>query len=488
MGNATFTIPAGQGGGYQRLVLVATVQLEQAWNTSWTLGVFPTPASPKQCDFGHRRAILVADATMLSATKLHCSNARSTVPPAGEPLVFVGRSLNASMAAALNRPGRFAMLVDPTGFPSCESGGIGSVPAPAAVSAGLPWWMNAGFVGSLIYNSSLWSVPAARELVDLSYLPFEFTSVNAGSAWVLDNATKAANVATHVRTIPADGAYGATVMVNSIPYTSLIQDYPLVFEADLPAPSTARVLVSGLNIMASNGLLGVGPGRWIFATLLSYALSNPTLRSQTTTNISVARKLKGESTEALAVPARAFCTGPTSFCRVGEESESASKFASFTAAPCGANFTIVQPVMLTDVASVTALNIKLQAKSAGTMVIPLLYDGASGKPGKLIVKGKAVLLAVGKAPVHGPHPCPAAFPFPTHGPPPCTRVSFATRRRRRLRAEKGHVGLGVPWTCRSVTAVREQWAHLSDHPLAVAAAGGTVARARPVLHRRALQR
>jgi hypothetical protein len=424
IGNATFKIPESirQGGGYQRLVLAATVQLEQAWNTSWTLGVFPTPAPPKQCDFGLGSATLVADAAMLPAAKLHCSNARSTVPPAGEPFVFVGRSLNASMAAALSRPGCFALLIDPAGgFPSCESGGIGSVPAPTTVSAGLPWWMNAGFVGSLVYNSSLWSVPAAHELVELSYLPFEFTSVNAGSAWVLDNATKAANVVTHVRAIPADGAYGATVMVNSIPYTSLIKDYALVFEADLPAPSTARVLVSGLNIMASNGLPGVGPGRWVFDTLLSYALSNSTLRSQTTAGSSVSKSLKGDSARAMAVtPPAAFCgAGPSAgFCRVDEEAACASKFASSTVGTCNGNFTIVQPVTLADVASVTALNIKLQANSAGSMVIPLLFDGASGKPGKLIAKGKAAPLAVGKAPAHGPHPCPATFPFPTHEPPP----------------------------------------------------------------------
>ena len=160
LGTAAFTIPEAPPGGdaYQRLVLAATVQLEQAWDTSWTLGVFPTPVAPGPCAFGPGRPALVADAAMLPAARLHCSNTRSAVPPAGEPFVFVGRGLNASMAAALSRPGCFALLVDPTGFPSCDSGGIGPV--------------------------------------DLSFLPFEFTNVNAGSAWVLDNTTKAARVVT----------------------------------------------------------------------------------------------------------------------------------------------------------------------------------------------------------------------------------------------------------------------------------------------------
>ena len=397
IGTAAFTIPEQPpGDAYRRLVLAATVQLEQAWNTSWTLGVFPTPAAPGPCDFGPGRPALVADAEMLPAARLHCSNTRSAVPPAGEPFVFVGRSLNTSMAAALSRPGCFALLVEPTGFPSCDSGGIGPVPGPATVSAGLPWWINAGFVGTLVYNSSLWGTAAARELVDLSFLPFEFTNVNAGSAWMLDNATKAARVVTHVRAIPADGAYGATVMVNSIPYTSLIKDYALVFEADLPAPSTARVLVSGLNILGGNGLPSAGPGRWIFDTLLRYALSSPA-RPQAAA---------GSSANPGAVfagvappPPAAFCTGPASFCPAGAESPCTRPFASYTAGPCGKNFAIVQPVSLAAAASVTALKIKLQAKAAGTFVIPLLYDGASGAPGRLIANGTAVLLAAAHAPV-----------------------------------------------------------------------------------------
>ena len=68
-----------------------------------------------------------------------------------------------------------------------------------------------------------------------------------------------------MRAIPADGDYGASVD-SSITYVTTIKDYALVFEADLPAPSTARVLVSGLNIMNSSGLPSVGPGRWIFDT------------------------------------------------------------------------------------------------------------------------------------------------------------------------------------------------------------------------------
>lgn len=267
MVTAAFTIPprapVREEGEYMRLVISATVQLGSVpFSTSWTLGVFPTPVAPGPCD-----KVLVADAAMLPAAKLRCSNAVGAVPAAGKPFVFVGRSLNGSMAAALNRPGCFALLIEPAGFPACESGGIGHVPAPAVVSAGLPWWMNSGFVGTFIYNSSLWNTEnTARELVDLSYLPFEFTQVNAGSAWTMDNATKkSSHIVTHMRAIPADGDYGASVD-SSITYVTTIKDYALVFEADLPAPSTARVLVSGLNIMNSSGLPSVGPGRWIFDT------------------------------------------------------------------------------------------------------------------------------------------------------------------------------------------------------------------------------
>ena len=291
--------------------------------------------------------------------------------------------------------------MDPTGFPSCDSGGIGPVPRPTTVSPGLPWWINAGFVGTLVYNSSLWGTAAARELVDLSFLPFEFTDVNAGSAWVLDNATKAARVVTHVRAIPTDGAYGATVMVNSIPYTSLIKDYALVFEADLPAPSTARVLVSGLNILGGNGLPSAGPGRWIFDTLLRHALSSPARHRGATGSSAnpAARKPDGAVfAGAAAPPSTAFCTGPASFCPAGAESACTRPFASFTPGPCGKNFAIVQPVSLAAAANVTALKIKLQAKAAGTRVIPLLYDGASGAPGRLIANGTAVPLTAGHAP------------------------------------------------------------------------------------------
>jgi len=391
MATAAFTIPprapVPEGGDYMRLVISATVQLGSVpFSTSWTLGVFPTPVAPGPCD-----KILVADAAMLPAARLRCSNAVGAVPAAGKPFIFLGRSLNGSMAAQLNRPGCFALLVEPTGFPACESGGIGHVPAPAVVSAGLPWWMNSGFVGTFLYNSSLWRGAAARELVDLSFLPFEFSQVGAGSAWTLDNATKkASHIVTHVRAIPADGDYGASVD-SSITYVTTIKDYALVFEADLPSPSTARVLVSGLNIMNSSGLPGVGPGRWIFDTLIQYAIRN-----------SVARKPEGMSaaaaaTAAVAAPS-AFCPGPASFCRAGAESPCTIPFAAFKANGCGKDFAIVQSVSLASTASVTALKIKLQGKTAGSLVVPLLYDGASGKPGKLIANGTAVPLAVTTAP------------------------------------------------------------------------------------------
>ena len=82
-------------------------------------------------------------------------------------------------------------------------------------------------------------------------MPFDFTGVNAGSAWVLDDAAAAASVVTHVRAIPADGAYGASVMVNAIPYTSLIKDYALVFEAGPSSPF--RVSVCAARTLNATG-------------------------------------------------------------------------------------------------------------------------------------------------------------------------------------------------------------------------------------------
>ena len=144
-----------------------------------------------------------------------------------------------------------------------------------------------------------------------------------------------------------------------------------MFEADLPAPSTARVLVSGLNILGGTGCRAPGPGAGS-----STPCSGPA-----------------------ALPPAAFCTGPASFCTAGAESACTRPFASYTAGPCGKNFAIVQPVSLAAAASVTALKIKLQAKAAGARVIPLLYDGASGAPGRLVANGTAVPLAAAHAPV-----------------------------------------------------------------------------------------
>ena len=98
------------------------------------------------------------------------------------------------------------------------------------------------------------------------------------------------------------------------------------------------------------------------------------------------------------MPPAAFCPGPTSFCRAGAESPCTIPFASFKANGCGKDFAIVQPVTLASTASVTALKIKLQGKTAGSLVVPVLYDGASAKPGKLIANGTAVLLAVASTP------------------------------------------------------------------------------------------
>ena len=354
------------------------MQLEQPWSNTWTLSVFPRPEAPSAC-----AVPVVADATSLPAAKLKCSNAGTSLPPGPQTaFLYVGRSLNATTAAALNKAGGFALLLNPAvGFPvGCEVGGIGAVTGPVGVTASLPWWMGSGFCGSLVYKNS--SIFGDTELAGAGF-PFAFTEVNEGQAWVLDNATKAeSNIVTHARAIPIDGVQAGTS------WASLIKDYAMVFEADLPGTSVAdvastRVLVSGLSVLNStSGLSTDGPGRWAFDTMMSYSLAE-------------AAKPRPRRKQATAKP---FCAGPTAFCAAGKETACRAAFGSAAAGLCNADYAIVQPVTLTssDVASVvTAIKIELRATEASELV-PLLYDGASGQPGQLLANGTATPLAPAK--------------------------------------------------------------------------------------------
>ena len=103
--NISFVVPVNAT-GYDTVTVKAELVLgDDAWATSWDLGVFPHADAPSECNVP-----VFASPEVLPATKLQCSNAAPVPEPEELPrtpfVVVAGADgIDEAIAAALHRAG-----------------------------------------------------------------------------------------------------------------------------------------------------------------------------------------------------------------------------------------------------------------------------------------------------------------------------------------------------------------------------------------------
>lgn len=286
LANVNFTLPAVIA-AYDTLTVSAELSLDgEKWASGWSLGVFPKLTSA-QCTIP-----VFASAELLSATRLHCSNAAPM--PAAEKLprtpfvVVSGRDgIDDAAAAALTAAGGVSVMLSPSltsgNFLACT--GLQSIQTVANIDTfHQPWWSSPGSVCSLLYNSSLvrdyWKFKT-------SFIPFPLSElVTNATAYNLDNVTLSAveSMQVHVRNVPVDstdkttcnGGNGCGAQMTTV------TDTPLVFEAPFLknvttsggalAAKRATALVCGLDIFNASFLPKSPQAQWAFGSMIDYAV------------------------------------------------------------------------------------------------------------------------------------------------------------------------------------------------------------------------
>ena len=178
--------------------------------------------------------------------------------------------------------------------PSTSGGTFAAYTGLAAIGAAVnvdafhqPWWSSPGSTCTLAYNTSL-----VRDRMGLrgSFVPFPFAElITNATAYVLDNVTLPAlhGVQVHLRNVPVDstdktscnGGNGCGAQTTTVSNQALVFEAPLLqskavtdsADADLEAKG-ATAVVCGLDIFNASVLPKSPQARWVFATLIDYAL------------------------------------------------------------------------------------------------------------------------------------------------------------------------------------------------------------------------
>ena len=323
-------------------------------SNQWQLPVFPKAPPTRVCPVA-----VLADLSLLPEIRRVCSNA-AAVPPSlasqSTPFVLVpaaGAGLTAEAAVALQAAGGFGLLLNPTeSWPVCNSSAIGPVSAKP-VRYFMPWWMDTGMTGTLVYNSSLtdsWGIALDDGFLDYSWASI----VDQAQVYTLDGLNAGTARSVHVRAIPAFCTTG-----NGASFETAVSNDALVWEGQIPGASEAgaggRFLVSGLNLLNGTALKPEPAAELMLGRLLSYAVSE---------------------TAAVARRGVASAADNSGFCAAGAEGPCQTPTVS--AGLGNANFEIVSQVHLARNAVVEALHPRLSLRSsASAQVLPVLYSVAA---------------------------------------------------------------------------------------------------------------